>query len=568
MVEVIWPLSYQSNRCDRVLPLRTFIQETLKRSRTSYYTLQVALYYLVLIKEHVPQHDFTREQAHDSAHYRYLQCGRRMFLAALILASKYLQDRNFSAKAWSKMSGLTVQEINTNEMAFLQAVNWKLHITDAVWERWQAVVETCTPKNPPACGGSLVNAWRKAMPLLTPELSVVDPSRLSTPPPQAASPVAYQLPGLKSMLPCSPSADRFGLHRAQSFGSRENTPTAKVYQTPRFMEPRSIGPSPPGVRLGPLPTPSWTPMSSVAGTPAVGPRRPSMSLAMAQAQGSSMARSCIDQFTPDAKTSLEAYRFSTGLPSLGLTSGSTASPTSSPESMITDSSRLSRASSISSVSSAGMALNRLSKATLATIRQRLPLHACEESSVYSVKVSPEMDPFDYEDVTPIPTAEQPHFQKHETITSAPYQLCANVSRKRGASTTELPRDMGLQQQVSHLLYTGSPRTMVLPDRSITLSAASNVKVPFFATGGGERSSVPHYTRMPVQNTTGNKRTCRERDIAAYEFSPCATLSNVAYLTSSPEDMGNQQHSVQFGNQFLQASDVPAFSFRSQPIWSQ
>ncbi|KAK4995069.1 hypothetical protein LTR28_000651 [Elasticomyces elasticus] len=63
-----------------------------------------------------------------------------MFLAALILASKYLQDRNFSAKAWSKMSGLKVCEINLNEMAFLRTVDWKLHIPGKLFQRWTEIV--------------------------------------------------------------------------------------------------------------------------------------------------------------------------------------------------------------------------------------------------------------------------------------------------------------------------------------------------------------------------------------------------------------------------------------------
>src|SRR6478735_9780096 len=141
IVEAIWPTSSVVCRNETgnnsVLPLRTFIQETLRRSRTSYSTLQVALYYLILIKAHVPKHDFTMEQPEDVASVRALQCGRRMFLAALILASKHLQDRNYSARAWSKISGLKVCEINTNEMAFLAAVNWNLHITDPVWDKWQ-----------------------------------------------------------------------------------------------------------------------------------------------------------------------------------------------------------------------------------------------------------------------------------------------------------------------------------------------------------------------------------------------------------------------------------------------
>lgn len=110
IVEAIWPLSSAPCRPEpgtrTVLPLRTFIQETLRRSRTSYSTLQVALYYLILIKPHVPKRGFVAEQYEDRYADRALQCGRRMFLAALILASKYLQDRNYSARAWSKISGL------------------------------------------------------------------------------------------------------------------------------------------------------------------------------------------------------------------------------------------------------------------------------------------------------------------------------------------------------------------------------------------------------------------------------------------------------------------------------
>ncbi|KAI5282230.1 hypothetical protein KEM52_003736, partial [Ascosphaera acerosa] len=65
---------------------------------------------------------------------RVMLCGRRMFLTALILASKYLQDHNYSARAWAKISGLDVQELNKNETTFLQAVNWKLHVPEAMFQ--------------------------------------------------------------------------------------------------------------------------------------------------------------------------------------------------------------------------------------------------------------------------------------------------------------------------------------------------------------------------------------------------------------------------------------------------
>ncbi|KAJ5699124.1 hypothetical protein N7462_001129 [Penicillium macrosclerotiorum] len=170
IVENIWPLSAAASRSDAttgakgVLPLRTFIQETLRRSRTSYSTLQVALYYLIKIKPHVPSHDFTKEQPRDQSSMRAMQCGRRMFLAALILASKYLQDRNYSARAWSKISGLNTLEINQNELMFLEAVQWRLHISEATFQRWTDLVLKLTPGagGPPIGEGQ---CWRTVLPV-------------------------------------------------------------------------------------------------------------------------------------------------------------------------------------------------------------------------------------------------------------------------------------------------------------------------------------------------------------------------------------------------------------------
>lgn len=63
-------------------------------------------------------------------------CGRRMFLAALMCASKYLQDRNFSNRAWSKISGLPVKEVNSNERVFLTLVAYRLHVEVDTFDKW------------------------------------------------------------------------------------------------------------------------------------------------------------------------------------------------------------------------------------------------------------------------------------------------------------------------------------------------------------------------------------------------------------------------------------------------
>lgn len=510
MVEVIWPTSAPSSRCETasrgVIPLRTFIQETLRRSRTSYSTLQVALYYLILIKPHVPKHDFTMEQPEDVASLRALQCGRRMFLAALILASKYLQDRNYSARAWSKISSLKVCEINTNEMAFLAAVDWKLHIVDPVWEKWQEIVLRHTPTNPPSSpGASVPNTWRAIIPRLTPDLDVVD---LAPNPP--VTPVRLAMSS--HLATSSPYNPRSPL--AENYGSQESTPTPSHYKVPRFLEPKPdlLPPTPPFARLGPLPTPSLTPQSIVANTPAAGAmafgsRRPSMCSAMAQAQSSSLARSCVDQYNPSIRSGLEAYHFPSRRPSLA---PSSTSSSSSPESMVTDNSRSSRASSISSVSSAGWAPNQARLARLATCRNaRLPypaLSKCKEQYEYAPSEpmsSPDLESFHIDDSEGTAIMVESPLEVPVAPTKA--------GRKRGRSSVDL------QQNVRSLLHTSRSSSFlrgdatVLPDRSVART--------FIRTDAGPQScgakpkglqspqrSVSEY-RVPIQRDFGKKRTC-------------------------------------------------------------
>lgn len=358
MVETIWPLSSVPCRSELgsrgpVLPLRTFIQETLRRSRTSYSTLQVALYYLILVKPHVPNHDFTMEQPNDSVQCRALQCGRRMFLSALVLASKYLQDRNYSARAWSKISGLPVNEINNNEMAFLLAVNWELHITDAVFKRWADIVLKYTPSQSPSPGSGALSLaeqsaeWKSVILRLNPELDNIEGMVPLT---SAKANVKYfSAASPRSFVPLAADRSKFG------YGSNESTPTPKYY-APSVMEPSpstvyqstKLAPA-----LGLLPTPRLTPQTHVSGynTPAVSAvssmlSKSSMSFAMAQASNACAAQ-LNEKWQSHLTSSPQSY-VSQRRSSLA----NSVSSMSSPESMVSDtSSRSSRSSSISSASS-------------------------------------------------------------------------------------------------------------------------------------------------------------------------------------------------------------------------
>jgi PHO85 cyclin-5 len=359
IVEAVWPLSSIVCRSDMgnkaVLPLRTFIQETLRRSRTSFSTLQVALYYLILIKPHVPKHDFTMEQPDDSLANRVLQCGRRMFLAALILASKYLQDRNYSARAWSKISGLNTQEINQNEMAFLIAVNWKLHITDDVFQRWTEIVLKHTPPPPPSPGtfsqqyAQKSLDWKNLILRLNPGLDNIQDLIPITP--ISAKARDFPIVSPRVVLDVhSPNTCGYGYDSTEL----APTPKPKSYQMPVVMEPTPATVYTPGrlaPALGLLPTPRLTPQTSGFNTPAVSAASyllgKNCSMGMVMSQASNMCATGLLDRWPSSTTSSPQSYFPTRRSSLA----NTVSTASSPESMVSDSSRISRSSSISSASS-------------------------------------------------------------------------------------------------------------------------------------------------------------------------------------------------------------------------
>ncbi|KAJ1549212.1 hypothetical protein HK405_007782, partial [Cladochytrium tenue] len=175
--------------------LRTidFIQELLRRSKTSFSTLQLALFYLVRLhgiclatklttqgmqKDAVAilQRSYSSapdrqadvavaptQTVENSAEMEFEHAGkepeedayphnfgsaaalaavtgdaRRTFLAALVLASKYLNDRTYSSRAWSRMCGLPVAEINRAERTLLLAMDHRLHVSRDAFRAFSA----------------------------------------------------------------------------------------------------------------------------------------------------------------------------------------------------------------------------------------------------------------------------------------------------------------------------------------------------------------------------------------------------------------------------------------------
>ncbi|KAI8854522.1 cyclin-domain-containing protein, partial [Chytridium lagenaria] len=135
IIESIWPNHSISSKA-ALLPLKKFIREILRRSRTSFSTLQLALLYIVRLRSQLT----AKASVVTGARPHATLCGRRMLLSALIVAAKYLQDRNYSNKAWAKIAGLPLEEINLNEMEFLRIMDYDLYVSQKTYTSWSTML--------------------------------------------------------------------------------------------------------------------------------------------------------------------------------------------------------------------------------------------------------------------------------------------------------------------------------------------------------------------------------------------------------------------------------------------
>ncbi|CAO3615971.1 unnamed protein product [Cunninghamella echinulata] len=141
-INTIWPQPISKNTTNTstttsTASLMTFLQHILKHSRTTHSTLQLALFYLFRIR---PRMTNCLDQL-SSKDRPYVLCGRRMFLASLLSAHKYLQDKTYKNKAWTSISGLPVDQINHSERVFLYLLDYQLYIKKETYDHWLTLVQ-------------------------------------------------------------------------------------------------------------------------------------------------------------------------------------------------------------------------------------------------------------------------------------------------------------------------------------------------------------------------------------------------------------------------------------------
>jgi hypothetical protein len=136
-VESLWPLAGNPILCHaQRTELNRFLTTTIRISKTSLSTLQLALFYCLRLRRDQMSSAARALPAADRC-----PCPRLNFLSALILASKFLQDRNFSNRAWSKISGVPVAMLNLRERQFLRIIGWNLTLDRSGFFLWAQYLE-------------------------------------------------------------------------------------------------------------------------------------------------------------------------------------------------------------------------------------------------------------------------------------------------------------------------------------------------------------------------------------------------------------------------------------------
>ncbi|ORX89198.1 hypothetical protein K493DRAFT_318896 [Basidiobolus meristosporus CBS 931.73] len=120
--------------------LDAFITRVFRRSNLPLNNLLTALLYLVRLKEYHPSCKGT------------LGSGHRLFLAALMMANKYLHDGAYHNKTWRKIADgfYELQDLNQMESEFLSLLKFELAVKPAEWVEFMDIMD-----------GKLTRSWAR-----------------------------------------------------------------------------------------------------------------------------------------------------------------------------------------------------------------------------------------------------------------------------------------------------------------------------------------------------------------------------------------------------------------------
>ncbi|KAJ2851431.1 PHO85 cyclin-5 [Coemansia brasiliensis] len=86
------------------------------------------------------------------------RCGRRMFVAALICATKFMYDQSFTTSAWHKATRLPPKQICDMERAFLDMIDYRLYVDRTTYEKFHRRLARSGMRNGRMVVGDSINS--------------------------------------------------------------------------------------------------------------------------------------------------------------------------------------------------------------------------------------------------------------------------------------------------------------------------------------------------------------------------------------------------------------------------
>ncbi|KAJ2592266.1 PHO85 cyclin-5 [Coemansia sp. RSA 1722] len=159
------------------------------------------------------------------------RCGRRMFVAALISASKFIYDQTYSNRAWNKITRLPMAQISDMERAFLSMIDYRLYVDRATYDKFHRLLARSGMRN-----GRLMVCDTNGSPtqsVLTP-VSPPQTSAYVAGPPHPDTPAASgdHVPG-SSGIPCTPGPSSAQLPAVVDLRTAMNAPLS-ISATPQI----------------------------------------------------------------------------------------------------------------------------------------------------------------------------------------------------------------------------------------------------------------------------------------------------------------------------------------------
>ncbi|KAJ2893490.1 hypothetical protein IWW38_002849 [Coemansia aciculifera] len=74
-------------------------------------------------------------------------CGRRMFVAALMCASKFMYDRSYANKAWNKFTKLPLEQLGDMERGFLSMIDYRLYVDKTTYDKFHRLLARSCMRN-------------------------------------------------------------------------------------------------------------------------------------------------------------------------------------------------------------------------------------------------------------------------------------------------------------------------------------------------------------------------------------------------------------------------------------